>query len=209
MNRLTRRMCGGWGLVEGCELNTPGGMRRVIERLAAYENAGITPEVAAMYAKYHNNRGSVIPDLDELAAFRKAQAEGRIAAEYNWHLRNGELGKCGKDQFLMAAALREEGRRVDELKALMLSFFFGLNGVDSGPAINRSTSKRAAEAFAASGMSFHEMEELYTDTIRQDTVPRPVVLVKDSLYVFEICLEGMFEEADAILVRFMEAPTKR
>ena len=79
MNRLTRRMCGGWGLVEGCELNTPGGMRRVIERLAAYENAGITPEVAAMYAKYHNNRGSVIPDLDELAAFRKAQAEGRIA----------------------------------------------------------------------------------------------------------------------------------
>ena len=64
MNRLTRRMCGGWGLVEGCELNTPGGMRRVIERLAAYENAGITPEVAAMYAKYHNYRGSVIPDLD-------------------------------------------------------------------------------------------------------------------------------------------------
>lgn len=133
----------------------------------------------------------------------------RLAAEYNWHLRNGELGKCGKDQFLMAAALREEGRRVGELKALMLSFFFGLNGVDSGPAINRSTSKRAAEAFAASGMSFHEMEELYTDTIRQDTVPRPVMLVKDSLYVFEICLEGMFEEADAILVRFMEAPTKR
>ena len=126
----------------------------------------------------------------------------RLAAEYNWHLRNGELGKCGKDQFLMAAALREEGRRVDELKALMLSFFFG-------PAINRSTSKRAAEAFAASGMSFHEMEELYTDTIRQDTVPRPVMLVKDSLYVFEICLEGMFEEAYAILVRFMEAPTKR
>ncbi len=35
------------------------------------------------------------------------------------------------------------------------------------------------------------------------------MLVKDSLYVFEICLEGMLEEAGAILVRFMEAPTKR
>ena len=67
----------------------------------------------------------------------------------------------------MAAALREEGRRVDELKALMLSFFFDLNGVDSGPAINRSTSKRAAEAYAASGMGQHEMEELYTDTVQQ------------------------------------------
>ncbi len=78
MDRLTRRMCGGWGLVEGCEINTPAGMRQVVERLAAYENAGITPEIAAMYAKYHDNRGSVIPDLDELAVFRKAQAEGRI-----------------------------------------------------------------------------------------------------------------------------------
>lgn len=109
----------------------------------------------------------------------------------------------------MAAALREEGHRVDELKALMLAFFFDLNGVDSGPAINRSTSKRAAESFAASGMNRHEMEELYIDTIRQDTVPRPVMLVKDSLYVFELCLEGKFEEADAILARFMEGPTKR
>lgn len=133
----------------------------------------------------------------------------RLAAEYNCHLRNGELGKCGKDQFLMAAAQREEGRRADELKALMLAFFFDLNGVDSGPAINRSTSKRAVEAFAASGMGRHEMEELYTDTIRQDTVPRPVMSVKDSLYVFEVCLEGKFEEADAILACFMESPTKR
>ena len=48
----------------------------------------------------------------------------KLAAEYNGHLRGGELGKCGKDLFIMAAHLREEGRRVDELKALMLSFFF-------------------------------------------------------------------------------------
>lgn len=44
MERLTRRMCGGWGLVKGCEINTPVGMRRIVERLAAYENTGLEPE---------------------------------------------------------------------------------------------------------------------------------------------------------------------
>lgn len=79
MDRLTRRMCGGWGLVEGCELNTPGGMRRVVERLAAYENTGMTPELAAKYAKYEENTKSMMRDLQDLANFKFAQAEGRIA----------------------------------------------------------------------------------------------------------------------------------
>lgn len=97
---------------------------------------------------------------------------------------------------------------MDELKALMLSFFFDLNGVSSGPAINRSTAKRAADAFGASGLGRHEMEELYIDTIRGDTVPKPIMSVKDSLYVFEVCLEGKTEEADEMLARFMEAQTE-
>ena len=44
MDRLTRRMCGGWGVAEGYELNTLRGMRTVVERLAAYEDTGLTPE---------------------------------------------------------------------------------------------------------------------------------------------------------------------
>ncbi len=51
------------------------------------------------------------------------------------------------------------------------------------------------------------MEELYTDTIRADTIPRPIMSVKDSLYVFEVCLDGRFDEADEILARFMEDRT--
>lgn len=75
MDRLTRRMCGGWGLVEGCELNTPAGMRQVVERLAAYENTGMTPEMAAQFAE------GMIRDryLHELANFKRAQADGNIA----------------------------------------------------------------------------------------------------------------------------------
>ena len=52
------------------------------------------------------------------------------------------------------------------------------------------------------------MEELYIDTIRGDTVPKPIMSVKDSLYVFEVCLEGKTEEADEMLARFMEAQTE-
>ncbi len=44
MNRLTRRMCGGWGLAEGRELNSIQGKRAVVERLAAYEETGLEPE---------------------------------------------------------------------------------------------------------------------------------------------------------------------
>lgn len=44
MERLTRRMCGGWGVKAGYELNTLKGMRAVVDRLAAYENTGLEPD---------------------------------------------------------------------------------------------------------------------------------------------------------------------
>lgn len=44
MERLTRRMCGGFGVVPGCELNTVRGMKAVVDRLAAYEDIGLSPE---------------------------------------------------------------------------------------------------------------------------------------------------------------------
>ena len=104
----------------------------------------------------------------------------------------------------MAAALSEEGRRHDELKALMLSFYFDLSGVSSGPAVNRNAAKRAREAVAALPINQHEMEELYLDTIRQDTVPRPIMSVRDSLFIFEMCLEGRFDEAEEAVGKFAD-----
>lgn len=124
------------------------------------------------------------------------------AARYNRHLQEGELGSCGEDLYLMAAALRKEGRRNDELKALMLSFYFDLSGVGSGPAVNRNTVKRAAAAISASHARLHEMETLYLDTIRQDTVPRPIMSVRDSLCIFEMCLEGRFDETEEAIEKF-------
>ncbi len=133
----------------------------------------------------------------------------RYAAEYNRHLRSGELGACGLDLFKMAAELREEGLRVDELKALMLSFYFDLSGVASGPAVNRNTARRAADAYAASGLHWHELETMYLATIRPDTTPRHIMSVRDSLYVLGICMEGRCDEADEIVARFVKNPRER
>lgn len=124
------------------------------------------------------------------------------AARYNRHLKEGGLGSCAEDLYLMAAALRKEGRRHDELKVLMLSFYFDLSGVGSGPAVNRNTAKRAVAAISALSARLHEIESLYLDTIRQDTVPRPIMSARDSLCVFEMCLEGRFDEAEDVVKKF-------
>lgn len=123
------------------------------------------------------------------------------ASRYRRHLKEG-LGRSAEDLYLMAAALRAEGHRHDELKALMLSFYFDLSGVASGPAVNRNTVKRAEDAVSALSIPLHEMEELYLDTIRQDTVPKPIMSPWDSLFIFEMCLEGRIEDADETVERF-------
>lgn len=130
------------------------------------------------------------------------------AARYNRHLQSGQLGCCGEDLYLMAAALRQEGASKDELKALMLSFYFDLSGTGSGPAVNRNTARRAKEAVTAASIGTHEMEELYLDTIRKDTVPAPIMSVRDSLYIFELCLDGRHDEAEEILGKFAEDARK-
>lgn len=44
MERLTRKMPRGYGVVEGYELNTLRGAKTIIDRLAAYEDTGLEPK---------------------------------------------------------------------------------------------------------------------------------------------------------------------
>lgn len=44
MERFTRKMPGGYGLVDGRHLGTANNNRAVINRLAAYENCGLEPD---------------------------------------------------------------------------------------------------------------------------------------------------------------------
>ena len=64
MERLTRRMCGGWGVMPGYELNTARGMKAVVDRLAAYEETGLTPEeVTALQVSNQELKKEALPIL--------------------------------------------------------------------------------------------------------------------------------------------------
>ena len=41
-------------------------------------------------------------------------------------------------------------------------------------------------------------------TVRRDTVPRPIMSARDSLCIFEMCLEGRFDEAEEAVGRFTD-----
>ena len=151
--------------------------------------------------------GPCLDDGGEDMDITAANKYRMYAEKYNRDLQEG-IGQCAKDLYLMAAALREEGRRHDELKALMLSFYCDLSGVGSEPAVNRDAAKRAAETVAECGIDRYEMAQLYVDTIRKDTVPTPIMSVKDSLYIFEVSIDGGFDEAEAILRRFTDSTAR-
>lgn len=90
MERLTRRMCGGWVVEPGYELNTARGVKAVIDRLAAYEDTGLGPEkVTAIknvvmgqeIAKITEFEGIPIQRLRELA---QAEKDGRLVVLPEW-----------------------------------------------------------------------------------------------------------------------------
>ena len=74
MERLTRRMCGGFGMVQGAELSTVTGMRNAVNRLAAYEDTGLAPE--EINELLHNSTGPLHKKLGE---WIDADRDGRLA----------------------------------------------------------------------------------------------------------------------------------
>ena len=84
MERLTRRICGGWGVTPGYELNTVRGMKAVVDRLAAYENTGLEPgEVVAMKIVLLERELAKITDVDGVSINRicelaQTEKDGRL-----------------------------------------------------------------------------------------------------------------------------------
>lgn len=53
--------------------------------------------------------------------------------------------------------------------------------------------------------TLHEREELFLDTIRDDTLPEHIMSAKDCAYIFDVCAAGRVEDAREMLGRFVTA----
>lgn len=87
MERLTRRMCGGYGMNPGHELNTVQGMRDAIDRLAAYEDTGLEPSEVKAKCAWADKMCKTLSDIfgdsgvfdfSHFKELSKAESEGRL-----------------------------------------------------------------------------------------------------------------------------------
>ena len=105
MERLTRRICGGWGVTPGYELNTVRGMKAVVDRLAAYEDTGLEPEeitTEPYVCVFYCNRKC---NLDGDFCAEGPGCPHEINAETAKHLL--ELAQAEKDGRLMVLPVKE------------------------------------------------------------------------------------------------------
>lgn len=116
-------------------------------------------------------------------------------------LKSGALLEYIQDLKQMAEVLNAEGLRMDELKVLMLAFCFSLNCTRT---IDAALIEKTRAAVAVSGMTENEMEQLYLDTIRPDTMPYRFMCTWDSLFVLNLCIDGREAEARKIVAKTAE-----
>lgn len=66
MERFTRRMPGGYGLVDGRHLGTATNNRAVINHLAAYENCGLEPDDVMRLVLFAKEMAKVVAENEEV-----------------------------------------------------------------------------------------------------------------------------------------------
>ena len=127
------------------------------------------------------------------------------AQQYNDCIRTGQFARAVELLTEMAEILEREKRYTDALKLDMLTFYFATSGVYAEPAIEEHLAEQICRVMREAGLTPHEREELFLDTIRDDTLPEHIMSVKDCAYIFDVCAAGRVEDAGEMLKRFVVA----
>ena len=96
------------------------------------------------------------------------------ARQYNDCIRTGQIAQAVEWLMEMAEILESEKRYTDALKLGMLTFYFATSGVYAEPVIEDRLAKQICRIVWETHLTLHEREELFLDTIRDDTLPEPV-----------------------------------
>lgn len=102
--------------------------------------------------------------------------------------KTGDWKRASETLRLMAYILETENKYTDEMKVLMLSFYFDLSGLGRSPFTNKDTVHRIKKAYKLSGMTESDITLLYFDAIREDTLPSHYLTLADSFRMFVYCL---------------------
>lgn len=127
------------------------------------------------------------------------------ARQYNDCIRTGQIAQAVEWLTEMAEILDGEKRYTDALKLGMLTFYFATSGVYAEPVIEDRLAKQICRVVWETGLTLHEREELFLDTIRDDTLPEHIMSAKDCAYIFDVCAAGRVEDAREMLGRFVTA----
>lgn len=127
------------------------------------------------------------------------------ARQYNDCIRTGQIAQAVEWLTEMAEILESEKRYTDALKLGMLTFYFATSGVYAEPVIEDHLTKQICRVVWETHLTLHEREELFLDTIRDDTLPEHIMSAKDCAYIFDVCAAGRVEDAREMLGRFVTA----
>lgn len=105
---------------------------------------------------------------------------------------------------LMAYILETEDKYTDEMKALMLSFYFDLSGLAKPPFTNNDTVDRMKKAYKRSGMTESDIALLYFDVIHEDTLPKHYLTLTGSFRMFTYCLFGKTRKLDEVMSHLVQ-----
>lgn len=112
----------------------------------------------------------------------------------------------GEPGFLWAeVAVDGKEDYTDAMKLGMLTFYFATSGVYAEPVIEDRLAKQICRIVRETHLTLHEREELFLDTIRDDTLPEHIMSAKDCAYIFDVCAAGRVEDAREMLGRFVTA----
>lgn len=113
MERLTRKLPGGYAMAEGYALDTLKGVRAAVNRLAAYEDTGFTPEEVQQMRWIPVEERLPKPEENPVLAF---DCTGPVMAWYSptmgWMYRTGIAG-CGITHWMHLPKAPKEEKKND------------------------------------------------------------------------------------------------
>ena len=129
----------------------------------------------------------------------------RLAREYNGSIRIGDLGRAFTLLMDMAAVRRDENCAADEMKLLMIAFNLKTNGFAGDLKIDADLVERIVSCNERFGAGEHEVTQLFYDTVAEDSTPKRIMSLNDSIYLFLLVANGKTDTAQEILEQFVES----